>query len=154
MKGELELDDEASKEDAEKQDETPDEWKQLVQAVKDTLGDRISDVKMSSRLTESPVCLVAGQFDMSANLERILRAANRPVEGGKRVFELNGDHALIKNLDQLAKDDAHRVKFKEWVEVLYEQALLTEGSPLADPSSFAQRMTALLLEASQKELGS
>ena len=157
-KGELDLDakstdgDDEAKDDEKKKDQDP-EWARLLTAVKEILGDTVKEVRMTDRLTETPVCLVAGEHDMSANLERILRAYNRPVEKGQRTLELNRGHTLIANLKALAEDDKHRLPLTEWVHLLYDQALLTEGSTIVDPAEFAQRMTKLLVEASQRELG-
>lgn len=128
MKGELKLEGDEKK-DEEKKDETAPEWAKLVTAVKDALGDRVKDVRMTTRLTESAVCLVAGEHDLGANLERILKqhAPTQVMPGGKRSLELNREHALVANLRKLVDDSKHAERVREWSEVLYDQALLTEG---------------------------
>ena len=99
--------------------------------------------------------LVAGQHDLGANLERILKqhAPSQALPGGRRTLELNGKHPLVENLRTLAADPKNAELVGRWTEVLYDQALLTEGSPIADPVAFAGRMTELLLEASKRALG-
>jgi len=154
VKGELDLDGEEDEAKKKAKEEAEGELARLIQAFKDQLGERVKEVRVTDRLTDSPACLVAGAHDMSANLERLLKAHNRAVPGGgKRVLELNPEHPLIQNLNRLAGDDAHRVQLNEHVETIFDQALLTEGSHIQDPAGFAQRMTKLLLEASQRELG-
>ncbi len=131
------------------------EWGGLLELMKNALGDRVKAVRMTDRLTESPVCLVAGEHDLGANLERILKqhAPNQAMLGGKRTLELNGKHPLLQNLKRLQPDLSQREHLREWTEVLYDQALLTEGSPIADPVLFAERMSKLLLEVSSRALG-
>ena len=146
MKGELDLDGEGE----EKKEEAEDS---LTKTVQELLKDRVKAVRYTDRLTDSPVCLVSEAHDPGANLERLLRAANQDLpQGGQRILELNRTHPLVENLRRLASAegaDAERAqKLKDWSELLRDQALLTEGSPIDDPSAFAQRMNALLLDAS------
>jgi molecular chaperone HtpG len=163
MKGELKLDPKADSEDEAKDDEAkpdedePVELAKLTEAVKAKLGDRVKEVRATDRLTDSAVCLVAGENDYGANLERILRAQgglkNPMMMGGaqQRTMELNPNHPLVQNLDKLVEGGEHEAQLGEWFELLYDQALLTEGSPIADPAGFARRMTQLLLEAAKSQ---
>lgn len=148
MKGELEVEGEA-KPTKEEEEKDP-----LVKAMKEALGDRVKTVRLTTRLTDSPVCLVAGEHDLGANLERILKQhnPNGAMPFGKRTLEVNGEHPLVKNLRQLVTDGKAAGLVKDWSEVLYDQALLTEGSPIKDPVGFAKRLTALLQEASERAL--
>jgi molecular chaperone HtpG len=157
MKGALDL--EGAK-DEDKKDDDKDEsdpvWGKLVTAMKGALGDRVKAVRRTDRLTDSPVCLVSGEHDLGANLERILKqhAPNQVGGGvGKRTLEINTKHALIENLKTLAADAKNETLVREWTEVLHDQALLTEGSAIADPVGFAKRMTKLLLDVSGTVLG-
>jgi molecular chaperone HtpG len=152
MKGEIKLDEEKEEE---KKDEADPTWGALTKGIKDALGDRVKAVRMTGRLKDSPVCLVAAEHDLGANLERILKqhAPTQVLPGSKRTLELNGEHPLIKNLQRLVADGKHGERVKQWSEVLFDQALLTEGSSIADPVGFAQRVTALLLESTGRELG-
>ena len=128
------------------------EWKALIEAAKEALGERVAEVRVSRRMTESPSCLVGGEHDVSTHMERLLRAHGRPVPPRRRALELNPDHALVANLRALSADPAHRLKLREWIELLHDQALLSEGAPLEDPARFAKRVNELLLEASRKQL--
>ncbi len=140
-KGDLDLgklEDEAEKE-AQKQAE--DAFKDLVERVKTTLGeDKVREVRVTHRLTDSPACLVTGEHDMSANLERLLKAAGQKAPSTKPILEINPQHSLVERLKAEADDG----KFSDWVHLLFEQALLAEGGQLEDPASFVRRLNGLL----------
>jgi len=147
-KGEIELE-EKSEEEAKERDET---FGTLLATAKEILGERVEGIRMSDRLTDSPVCLVSGEQAAGANMERILAAAGAgagiPGFGG-RTLEINAKHPLINVINGLMGEQEHAAKVKDWVELLYDQALLTEGSKIKDPAGFAQRMNALLLQVGQ-----
>lgn len=143
-KGELDLgalEDEADKE-AQKQAE--EAAKPLVEKVQSALGDKVKEVRATVRLTDSPACLVAGEHDMSAHLERMLKAAGQKVEVSKPTLEINPEHVLVKRLAE--ESDAGRAA--DLAQVLYDQALLAEGGKLEDPATFVKRINKLLLELS------
>ena len=140
-KGDLDLgklEDEAEKE-AKKQVE--DAAKDLIEKVKATLGEQVKEVRVTHRLTDSPACLVAGQNDLSGNLERMLKAAGQKTPESKPTLEINPTHGLIERL-KAEKDDA---KFNDLTHLLFDQALLAEGGQLNDPASFVKRMNSLLI---------
>ena len=140
-KGDLDLgklEDEAEKE-AKKQVE--DAAKELIEKVKATLGEQVKEVRVTHRLTDSPACLVAGQNDLSGNLERMLKAAGQKTPESKPTLEINPTHGLIERL-KAEKDDA---KFNDLTHLLFDQALLAEGGQLNDPASFVKRMNSLLI---------
>ncbi len=140
-KGDLDLgklEDEAEKE-AKKQVE--DDAKDLIEKVKATLGEQVKEVRVTHRLTDSPACLVAGQNDLSGNLERMLKAAGQKTPESKPTLEINPTHGLIERL-KAEKDDA---KFNDLTHLLFDQALLAEGGQLNDPASFVKRMNSLLI---------
>lgn len=114
----------------------------LLARIKTALKDRVKDVRPSERLTASPACLVADEFDMSANLQRILKAAGQEVPGHKRVLEVNVSHPLVKRL----ATETSETRFASLAQVLYEQAVLAEGGRLDDPAGFVQRINELLLD--------
>lgn len=147
-KGEIELE-EKSEEEAKERDET---FGTLLATAKEILGERVEGIRMSDRLTDSPVCLVSGEQAAGANMERILAAAGAgagiPGFGG-RTLEVNAKHPLINVINGLVGEAEHAAKVKDWVELLYDQALLTEGSKIKDPAGFASRMNALLLQVGQ-----
>ena len=143
-KGELELgklEDEAEKKEQEKR---ADEFKDLVSKLKETLGDKVKEVRVTHRLTSSPSCLVADEQDLGGNLARILKAAGQKVPVGKPILEINPAHPLVERL----KDEKER--FADWSHLLFEQALLAEGGTLEDPAGFVRRTNELLLEVSGK----
>ena len=140
-KGDLDLgklEDEAEKE-AKKHVE--DASKDLVERIKTTLGDQIKEVRVTHRLTDSPACLVAGEHDLSGNLERMLKAAGQKTPESKPTLEINPTHALVERL----KTEKNEVKFNDLAHLLFDQALLAEGGQLKDPASFVKRMNSLLI---------
>lgn len=132
-----ELEDEAEKT---AQKEAEESMKPLVERIKTTLGERVKDVRVTHRLTDSPACLVTGEGDMSANLERLLKAAGQAAPTVKPTLEINPSHALVTRLDSESDED----RFKDWANLLFEQALLAEGGQLDDPASFVRRLNGLL----------
>jgi molecular chaperone HtpG len=133
-----ELADDAEKQQAETQRKA---FSALVSRLKEALGERVKDVRVTQRLTDSPACLVADDNDMSANLARILRAAGQQAPAGRPILEINPGHPIVARL----QDETPR--FADWASLLYEQALLAEGAALEDPAGFVKRMNGLLLEA-------
>jgi molecular chaperone HtpG len=147
MRADLALD---SSDDAKKDLEArAGELKGLLEAMKSALGERVSDVRVSDRLTDSPACLVVPVGASHAYLEKLLKESGREVSRGKRVFEVNPKHPLIENLRALHAREPEAARTKEWIEMLYDQAVLTEGSRPEDPNAFAKRLTALLTDATK-----
>nr|MBK7065988.1 molecular chaperone HtpG [Deltaproteobacteria bacterium] len=119
--------------------------KPLIERVKSVLGSRVREVRSSSRLKDSPACLVVPPGAMNPAMERLLRANGREVPPSARVLELNPTHPLMEAIQ--ARAAAGDESLDEWIELLYDQALLTEGSTPDDPHRFAQRMTDLMQRA-------
>lgn len=113
----------------------------LVAAVKLALGETVKDVQASDRLTDSAVCLVAGEGDMDIHMERILRAHKQLNDAAPRILELNPKHALIKGLADKAKADAKAPALEDAAWLLLDQARILEGEPVSDPVEFARRMS-------------
>ncbi|QLQ01839.1 MAG: molecular chaperone HtpG [Thiobacillus sp.] len=132
-----ELEDEAEKT---AQKEAEESMKPLVERIKATLGERVKDVRVTHRLTDSPACLVTGEGDMSANLERLLKAAGQAAPTVKPTLEINPTHALVTRLSS----ESDEARFADWANLLFEQALLAEGGQLDDPASFVRRLNGLL----------
>ena len=116
--------------------------KSLVEKIAKSLGDKIKEVKVTHRLTDSPACLVVGENDISGNLERILKAAGQNTPDIKPVLEINPEHALIKKLS--AEKDGKA--FDEYSSVVFDQALISEGGQLDDPVGFVKRINELLVK--------
>ncbi len=147
-RGDLDLDSEEEKKEKEaKQEEAQKEYGDLLSLVKGSLEDRIKDVRLSKRLTESACCLVADEYGMNANMERILKAMNQPVPESKRVLELNPTHPIMHVMADLFKGNKDDGRLKDYAELLYDQALLTEGSPIKDPLRFTRLVSELMVKA-------
>jgi len=140
-KGELDLGGLENQEEKAQEKKTEDELKPLAERVKTALGEQVKDVRVSHRLTSSPSCVVADAHDMSPHLERLLKAAGQPVSGAQPVLELNPTHPLVLKLKAL--DD--EAGFNDWAQLLFDQAVLSEGGQLADPAGFVRRVNVLLL---------
>ena len=140
-KGDLDLGELEDEKEKEAQQETDKNFEDLVERVKTTLGDKVKDVRITHRLTDSPACLVADSNDMSANLERMLKAAGQEVGSSKPIFELNPEHPMVARL----KDESDDTQFEDWSSILFDQALLAEGGQLEDPASYVKRLNELLL---------
>ncbi|MBF0309940.1 MAG: molecular chaperone HtpG [Magnetococcales bacterium] len=130
------LQDEKEKESQESQAEA---HKDFVKRVQECLKERVKEVRISSRLTESPSCLVGEEHQMSVAMERLLKEAGQEVPVTKRTLELNADHALVQGLEK----ESDEGRFADWCHILYDQALLTEGGRLADPAGFVRRLNGL-----------
>lgn len=140
-KGDLDLGELADEEEKKAQEETDKNFADLVERVKTNLGDKVKDVRITHRLTDSPACLVVDDMDMSANLERMLKAAGQEVGGTKPIFEINPEHPMVVRL----KDESDDARFGDWSSILFDQALLAEGGQLEDPASYVKRLNTLLL---------
>ena len=133
------LEDEAERKAGE---ETAADFKDLVERLKSTLGERVKDVQVSHRLTDSAACLVSDRGDMSATLERMLKQAGQDVPSRRPILEINPEHPLVKRLKQ---EDG---RFDDWSSLLFDQATLADGGKLEDPVGFVRRMNDLLLASS------
>jgi len=140
-KGELDLGKLADEEDKKEQEKDAGEYKDLVEKIKKALGEGVKDVRTTTRLTESPACLVSEQFGMGGNLERLLKAAGQKVPSSKPILEINPRHPLLQRLEY----EAEGQRFDDWCHVLFDQALLSEGGQLEDPASFVKRLNQLML---------
>jgi molecular chaperone HtpG len=138
-RGDLELGELAGDAEKEKSESQVKQSEPLLKRVKEALGDRVSEVRVSARLRDSAAVLVAGEHDISAPLRRVLEAAGQSAPSGKPVLELNVDHHLVKYLDQRADDG----EFNELALLVHEQAMLAEGAQLPDPGAFVQRLNRL-----------
>lgn len=138
-KGDVKLDDSAEEQEAIKEKEKS--FESMLAHIQDILGEKIKSVKLSTRLTDSPACVVADEQDMGLEMQRILQAAGQELPAIKPVFEVNPDHELIHRLHEMTDDD----EFKEWVYLLFDQALLAEGGQLDNPGDFVRRMNRVLV---------
>ncbi len=133
------LEDEAEKQEQAKE---ADEFKDLTDRIAKSLSERVKEVRVTHRLTDSPACLVADEHDVSGNLARILKAAGQKAPMSKPILEINPKHPVVLRLKY------EEAKFDDWSAVLFEQALLAEGGQLDDPATFVKRINDLMLSMS------
>ena len=141
-KGDLDLgklEDEAEKKEHEQSEA---EFKDLVEKIKKSLEGKVKDVRVTHRLTDSPACLVADEYDMGGNLARLLKAAGQKAPDSQPIMEINPKHPLVARLKY------EEAKFGEWAGLLFDQALLAEGGQLDDPAGFVKRINEMLLSMS------
>ena len=133
------LQDEAEKKQAEA---TAESLKPLLEKLKSTLKDRIKDVRVSTRLVDSPACIVVEEGDMSTHLSRLLKQAGQEAPASRPILEINPDHSLVKRIQ------ADEAVFEDLANILFDQAWLTEGGQLDNPAQYVQRVNRLLAPAS------
>jgi molecular chaperone HtpG len=132
------------KAEQEKLKEAESKLRPLLDNMKEVLKDQVKEIKFSDRLTDSPVCLVSSGNATSAHMERLLESMGQPVPKSKRVLEINPNHPLFAKMAHVPKDQQD-----EWAEILYQQALLNEGSQIENPLKFSQKIANLMVQASQ-----
>ena len=138
-KGELDLDkDEASEKELEKKVKSSEK---LVKRMKKTLDDRVEDVRVTNRLTDSPACIVLNEHDMAMHMQRILKEAGHAMPSSKPILEINPDHPIVKKLNA----EKSKKKFDDWSDILFDQAILAEGGQLEDPASFVTKLNKMLV---------
>ena len=140
-KGDLDLgklEAEAEKDERKKE---ADEFKDLTARIQKALGDKVKEVRVTHRLTDSPACLVSDEWAMSMNLERLLRAAGQSAPASKPILEVNPHHPLVQGLQR----ETQEARFSDWSLILFDQALLAEGGQLDDPATFVKRLNELML---------
>ena len=142
-RGRLDLDDadddeKSAREAAEKESEA------LIERINGVLGEQVEEVRATHRLTDSPACLVVGDYDMGAQMKRIMEAAGQAVPDSKPIFEINPTHPLIQRLDKESDED----RFADLTRIVFDQATLAEGGQLDDPAAYVERLNTLLLQLS------
>jgi molecular chaperone HtpG len=145
-KGELDL---GALEDAEEKkarEQEDDTFKDFVTKVQTALGEQVKEVRISHRLTDSPACLVVDAQEIGMNLERMLKAAGQAVPTSKPILEVNAQHPVVALL-QAEGDD---VRFGDFSQILFDQALLSEGGQLNDPAGFVKKLNGLMLSLSHR----
>lgn len=142
-KGGLDLENLADEDEKKQQAEIAENLKPFVERLKETLDDKVKDVRVTSRLVDSPACVVVDENELSPHLVRMLQAAGQDAPQVRPILEINPAHALIERIQGASDAD-----FNDWAQLLLDQALLAEGANLSDPASFVRRMNQLLLNVS------
>ncbi len=137
-------------ESAETVKKAQEEFAGTVEFLKKELEGKVSEVKFSCRLADSPCCLIVDGSALSPHMERLFRAMNQEIPVSKRILELNCDHELVRAFEKKLAAGANKEDMKKYANLLYDQALLLEGSPVTDPAAFAKGIQELLLVAMQK----
>ncbi|AFL72675.1 molecular chaperone HtpG [Thiocystis violascens] len=141
-KGDLDLGELADKEEKEAKEKAAAEHGSLLERLKTALGERVEAVRPSTRLVDSPACLVVGEHDMSANLSRVLKAVGQNAPESKPTLEVNLDHPLVKRLES----ESDEGRFSDLGMILFDQAQLAEGGQLDDPAGFVARLNSLMMK--------
>ena len=143
-RGELDLGKLDSEEEKKQHEEIDKQAEPLLKRLKDSLGDAVSEVRTTHRLTDSPACLSIAEHDMGAQMRKIMEAAGQKMPEFKPIFEINPAHPLVAKLDA----EADEARFNDLAAILFDQASLAEGGQLDDPASYIRRLNKLLLDLS------
>lgn len=141
-KGDLDLGDIETEEDKKQQEEVEKTSEDLVKRLQEVLTAKVSEVKVSHRLTDSPACLVVGAYDMGAQMRQIMEAAGQKMPESKPTMEINPAHPLMERLNGELQED----RFEELAQIVFDQAALSEGRSLEDPAEYVKRINKLLME--------
>ena len=145
MKGELDLGDVAGEEDDAPKDESEGDHAPVLERFRKALSERIKDVRVTRRLSTSPACLISEKYELSRHMERILDAAGQQVDSAKPILEVNPDHPMVARL----AEETDSARQQDWANLIFDQALLSEGGKLDDPAVFVRRMNALIVTLAQ-----
>jgi molecular chaperone HtpG len=140
-RGDLDLGDMDDAETKEAQEKIEKEFDSVVSRLKESLGDKVKDVRITHRLTDSPACIVTDDQDMSSQMMKLMQSVGQEVPESKPIFEINAEHDLVQHVSSEQDED----KFGQWAEVLFDQAMLAERGSLKDPASFVGRLNKLML---------
>ncbi|MBO2675751.1 molecular chaperone HtpG [Shewanella algae] len=140
-RGELDLGELEDENEKAEQEKLAAESESLLKRIKEALGDKVKDVRVTTRLTDTPACVVAGEGEMSSQMIKLMQAAGQQVPEVKPTFELNPTHPLVARLNE----EADESRFNDWSNLLLQQAMLSEKGSLSDPSEFIRLMNQMLL---------
>ena len=141
-KGELDLPQQVQDELKKEDEKSAKDYDDIIARVKESLGDKVKDVRTTSRLTDSPACLVSDEQEMSANLKRMLRQSGQDFMDTKPILELNPSHPLVIGLKEETQDEC----FTKWCSIIFNQAILAEGGQLDDPAAFVRDLNSMMLK--------
>ena len=138
-RGDLDLGD-LGADDKKQKDKLESAFKKLSERIKNILSDVVKDVRVTTRLKDSPCCLVSDEHDLGPFMEKMMKAMGQEVPESKAILEINGSHPIVENLRALYEKDAKSPLLDEWVRLLYDQALITCGQALKDAPAYAKRV--------------
>ncbi len=143
-KGEIDLSKMEDQQEKEEQEKAASESVDLTERLKKVLSDKVKDVRVTTRLTTSPACLVVGEYDIDPNLQRLLKSVGQNIPNTKPILEINPTHALVRKLREVQDEQ----RFTDWAHVLFDQSVLSAGEQLEDPVQFVNRLNDLLTQIS------
>jgi molecular chaperone HtpG len=146
VKGEIDID---KAKEAEKK-ETTKKFKGLIELIKDRLKDEVKDVRLSGRLKDTACCLVGDEGDMDPQMEKLMKAMGQNVPQSKRILEINPAHPIFGAMNRLFEKEQKSIALENYIDLLYDQALLLEGSKPKDPAAFASAVTRLMVKDVEK----
>jgi molecular chaperone HtpG len=139
---------ELGKEEQEAKKKSESKFKKLAERIKNILADSVKEVRTTTRLKDSPSCLVADENAMSAHMEKLMKSMGQGVPEQKRILEINGDHPILVNMNARYEKDSKDADLDEWSHLLFEQALIAEGQMVPDPLAYSRRVNNLLVKVS------
>lgn len=142
-KGDLDLGDVEGDAEKKAQEETAKAKQPLIERLKTALGERVADVRVTHRLTDSPACVVLDEHDVGFQMRRLMEAAGQPIPESRPILEINPDHALVLGLENAEKE----ARFEDLASLLLDQAILAEGGHLDDPAAYVKRMNRVLVDS-------
>lgn len=145
-KGAVDLGDLADKEEKKKAKQAEKDFKDLIEKMKESLGKKVKDVRVSHRLTDSPSCLVVEEQEMNMSMQKLLKQAGHNIPDIDPIMEINPQHPLVMRLN----DEKDEQRFSDWTHIMFDQAMLSEGGQLEDPATFVRRMNELMLLLSKE----
>jgi len=151
-KGDLDLG-ELGKEEKKTQKKVESKYKKLLERIKNILTEQVKEVRVTSRLKDSPACLVADEQDMGSHMEQIMKAMGQEYTPAKKILEINGEHPIFINLNSLYEQDPKSDLLAEWVNLIYEQSLIAEGQMVPDPKAYSKRVNDLMIKATTDTAG-
>jgi molecular chaperone HtpG len=146
-KGDIELDNTKKPE----KEKAKQKYEKLIDFLKDSLKDDVKDVRLSGRLTDSVCCLVADEGDMDPQMEKLLKSMGQEIPERKRILEINPEHELLSSMSIIFEKDKESGLLREYAKLIYDQALLLEGSKPKDPAQFTRAVTRLMLQNAGKD---
>ena len=141
-KGEVDLSNLEDEQEKEEQQKNADEAKDLLERLKGVLGEEVKDVRVTSRLTTSPACLVVDEYGIDPSLKRLLQSAGQQIPNDKPILEINPQHVIVQRI----KSETNDTLFNDWAHVLFDQSVLSSGEQLDNPVSFVNRLNSLLAQ--------
>lgn len=148
-KGDLDLGD-LGKEEKEEKKKVESSYKKLAERIRNILSDSVKEVRVTTRLKDSPSCLVRDENEMGAHMEKIMKAMGQQYTQPKQTLEINGSHPILKNMNTLYEKNPKDEALEQWSHLLFEQALIAEGQPVPDPLAYSRRISDLLVKVSSE----